>query len=187
MGSGLRRDHEGISMAYDPRVSPVGWYIASYLLRFVELGDAGNDDLERRFLIWENTILVKASSIDEAYDRAVAIGRDATKPYKGGPSPGVDVQWLFEGVSELLPIFDEIGDGCEVMWSKFSRKLKNIRARAHTKAELNRLPRGFKGPGGSRDPLLPLLKDLKDGSLPAQGPEVDYSAAARGASTNCER
>lgn len=38
-------------------VSPVGWYVASYILRFVELDREDKDDLEGRFLTWENTII----------------------------------------------------------------------------------------------------------------------------------
>jgi hypothetical protein len=70
-------------MTYDSDISPVGWYVATYQLRFVELAQAGNEDLERRFLTWENTILVKASQIDVAYDKAVEFGLANTQPYKG--------------------------------------------------------------------------------------------------------
>jgi len=107
--------------------SPVGWYVATYVLRFVELAEPGNDDPENRFLTWENTILVKADDLDSAYDRVVAVAADATRPYKGGPE-GVDVQWIFEGVLELLPVYDEIEDGSEIMWrERVRRKLANIR------------------------------------------------------------
>jgi len=120
-------------MAYDPNLSPVGWYIASYLLRFVELADQRNADPERRFCTWENTTLVKAADLDDAYDKVVALAHSAAKPYKGGPPPSVDVQWIFEGVSELAPIYEEIEDGSELMWAEYTRKLKNIRRRARTK------------------------------------------------------
>jgi hypothetical protein len=153
---GLNNDEWGVTLpevleeerqilSYNPNISPVGWYIGSYLLRFVELEDQGNDNPERRFLTWENTILVKAANLNDAYDKVVAVAQGATKPYKGGRSPGVDVQWVFEGVSELLPIHEEIGDGAEVMWAQYSKKLKNIRKRARTKAQLNHKPRGFVG------------------------------------------
>jgi hypothetical protein len=132
-------------LVYDPNVSPVGWYIASYLLRFTELADQRNDDPERRFCTWENTILVKAADLDEAYDKVVAVAQVAAKPYKGGPPPGVYVQWVFEGVSELLPIYAKIEDGSEVMWAEHTRKLKNIRRRARTKGQFHQKPRGFKG------------------------------------------
>lgn len=132
-------------MSYNPNLSPVGWYIGSYLLRFIELAEEGNSDPERRFCVWENTVLIKAANIDEAYDKVIAVARGQTKPYKGGPPPGVDVQWIFEGVSELLPIYEEIGDGTEVMWTKYSKKLKNIRRSARTKEQFNENPRGFIG------------------------------------------
>jgi hypothetical protein len=116
-------------------ISPVGWYVATYVLRFVELSESGNDDPERKFLTWENTILVKAADLDEAYDKTVSFASKETAPYKGGPE-GVDVQWLFEGVLELLPVYDEIGDGSEIMWAKRSpRKLVNIRKSARGRGQ----------------------------------------------------
>ncbi|WP_282957349.1 hypothetical protein [Methylovulum psychrotolerans] len=37
-------------MTYSKNVAPYGWYVASYLLRFVELDQSGNDDPEKRFI-----------------------------------------------------------------------------------------------------------------------------------------
>lgn len=121
-------------MSNDSDISPVGWYLATYQLRFIELAHTANNDPERRFLIWENTILVKASGIDEAYDKAVTFGLENTSPYKGGPA-GVDVQWVFEGIIDLLPIYEELGDGSEVAWGEYKRALKTIRRRAISKEE----------------------------------------------------
>lgn len=105
-------------------VSPVGWYVASYLLRFVVLGAEGNDDPERRFLSWENTVIVEATDLHEAYDKVVSIGREEIEPYKGGPD-GVPVQWVFEG---MLPIYETLEDGSEIMWAEHHpRKLVNLR------------------------------------------------------------
>jgi hypothetical protein len=58
---------------YGPNLSPVGWYVGSYLLRFIVLSETGNDDPECRFLVWENTVLVKAANLDEAYDKVVTL------------------------------------------------------------------------------------------------------------------
>ena len=114
-------------MAYDKNVSPVDWYVASYMLRFIELEDDFNDDLEHRFTAWENTIIVKASSIEEAFDKAVAIAHSGTTPYKGGVQ-GVPVQWVFEGITMLLPIYEQLEDGAEIIWQEHNpTKLKNIR------------------------------------------------------------
>lgn len=122
-------------MTDSKNISPYGWYVGSYLLRFIELTEEGNDDPERRFVTWENTVLVKAKNLDEAYDKVVKVAMESTEPYKGGPE-GVDVQWVFEGVTDLLPIYEKIGDGAEIMWANHApRKLKNIRKQARGKGE----------------------------------------------------
>ncbi|MBI1424762.1 MAG: DUF4288 domain-containing protein [Gammaproteobacteria bacterium] len=122
-------------MNYDNTKSPVGWYVGTYQLRFIELGQSDNENPEGEFLTWENTVLVKAATLEEAYDKVVATGMKETEPYKGGPN-GVDVQWLFEGVIELLPIFEEIEDGAEIMWAERTKKLKNIQSQSKSKEEL---------------------------------------------------
>lgn len=126
-------------MSYDSDISPVGWYVATYQLRFIELAQTGNEDPERRFLTWENTILVKASQIDEAYDKAVKFGLENTTPYKGGPD-GVEVQWVFEGILDLLPIYEELEDGSELTWAESKRALKTIRRRVISKEDARQNP-----------------------------------------------
>ena len=122
-------------MTLSKNIAPYGWYVGSYLLRFIELAEEGNDDLERRFLTWEITVLVKAIDLDDAYDKIVKIGMENTTPYKGGPK-GIDVQFVFEGVTEILPIYEEIEDGAEIMWASHKpRKLKNLRKSVRRKGE----------------------------------------------------
>ena len=120
---------------YDKNVSPVGWYVCSYLLRFIELDDPRKEDTEAKFLSWENTILIAAQSIDEAYDKTVAFAMSETEPYKGG-SESIDVQWVFEGITDVLPIYEELEDGAEIMWrERTPRKLKNLRCLVRAKNE----------------------------------------------------
>lgn len=126
-------------MSYDSDISPVGWYLATYQLRFIELAQSNNDDLNRRFLTWENTILVRASGMDEAYDKAVEFGVADTQPYKGG-SKGIAVQWVFEGIVGLMPIYEELEDGAEISWAESTRSLKTIRRRAISKEEAHQNP-----------------------------------------------
>jgi hypothetical protein len=115
--------------------SPVGWYVASYLLRFVELGRPDIDDPEAKFLSWENTILVKAADLDEAYEKAASIAKQSSEPYKGGPDE-IDVQWKYEGITQILPIYEELEDGAEIMWAEHSpRKLKNLQKLVGGKGE----------------------------------------------------
>jgi uncharacterized protein DUF4288 len=95
----LRKSAQTRLKRWDKNVSPVGWYVASYVLRFVELSWKHVNDTEERFLAWENTVLVRARNLSHAYDKTVAIAKGNTKPYKGGRE-GVDVQWIFEGITE---------------------------------------------------------------------------------------
>ncbi len=142
-------------------ISPVGWYVGSYLLRFIEVDAKGNDDPEGRFLVWENTVIVRAESFEQAYAKVQAIGEGETAPYQGaGLTPAdweitqaaadrmgvnvdeitdskqkgpVAVQWVFEGISDLLPIYDELADGTEIMWANHNkRKLKTVKRWAKT-------------------------------------------------------
>jgi hypothetical protein len=125
-----------VLVPYDRNRSPIGWYFGSYLLRFVELNLRGNDSLTRRFLSWENTVLVKAKDLDHAFDKVTKIGRGHTAPYKGGPD-GVPVRWIFEGITELLPVYEEIEDGSEIMWTERKpRTLRKLRTMVRSKAAL---------------------------------------------------
>ena len=122
-------------MAYDKNVSPVGWYYGSYLLRFVEMDDAQRNDPERRFLSWENTVIVEAKSLGSAYSKVEKLGKAECKPYRGGPK-GVRVRWEYLGVTELLPIYEELADGAEIAWVKRKpRKLRALKSLVRSKQE----------------------------------------------------
>jgi len=117
-------------------VSPVNWYLGSYLSRFVVIGEKHNSDPERKFATWENTVIVKATGLDEAFDKVEAIGIDHAEPYLGG-DPGVPVQWEYLGITELLPIYEDLVDGAEIMWaSNNPRKLKNLKALVKSKSQI---------------------------------------------------
>ena len=114
-------------MDYDKNISPVGWYLGTYLLRFIELDDLQRDDVEKRFASWENTILVEAKSLDEAYEKVVLVAKQNSKSYRGGQE-GVRVRWEYLGVTELVPIYERLGDGAEIAWAdRAPRKLKSLK------------------------------------------------------------
>ena len=113
-------------MPHDKNKSPVGWYLGSYLLRFIELEDERRHDPNGRFTSWENTVRVQAKTIESAYTKVERIGKQNSKPYRGGPN-GIRVQWEFLGVTEVLPIYEAIADGAEIAWRERSpRKLKSL-------------------------------------------------------------
>jgi len=112
----------------DKNISPVGWYVGTYLARFIEIEDESNSDPEARFATWENTVLVRASTLEEAFEKVEKIGVEHAEPYTGGET-GVPVQWEYVGIIDLLPVYEELEDGSEIMWaSNNPRKLKNIQA-----------------------------------------------------------
>lgn len=126
----------GQAVAHDKNKSPVGWYMGAYLLRFMELRDPNRNVPERRFLSWENTVLVRADSFDEALEKVTAIGKRNATRYLGGED-AVPVKWQYLGVTELLPIYEALEDGSEIAWTEHrGRTLKGLRALVKTKQEL---------------------------------------------------
>ena len=106
--------------------SPYGWWIASYIERF-EFDDEDVSNLQRRCLAWENTILLQAKNREEAYRKAMKRGRRS----EGSPAQinSRSGRWRFEGLTSLLPIYEELRDGVEVLWKEHEnvtvRKLKS--------------------------------------------------------------
>ena len=124
-------------MKIDKNLSPFGWYVGSYLLRFIELNQDGNFDDEKQFLTWENTRLVKANDLNDAFDKLEKLAKEETEPYKGGPG-GVDVQWVYEGITDILPVYDELEHGAELFFSESKRKLKTIKKLVGKKKDFHR-------------------------------------------------
>ena len=120
----------------DKNISPVGWYVGSYLIRFIELNDEGNFDPNKKFTAWENTKLIRANNLEEAFEKLVEMAELECKPYRGG-SEGIPVQWVFEGVTELLPIYEELEDGSEIIYREHKpKKLKDLQMVIRQKHEL---------------------------------------------------
>ena len=64
-----------------------------------------------RVPVWENTRIVQARSREEAYAKIL---RRASKEF---PSATVGGEWRFKGLSFLLPIYDDLEDGAEIVWN----------------------------------------------------------------------
>ena len=116
--------------------SPYGWWIAAYVLRF-EYYDEDKKNPNRRCLAWENTIILKAKDRNEAYRKAVRFGRQASGHEMWQSDSGRKGAWRFEGLTSLLPIYEELEDGAEVMWRKYAnRTVKTIQALAKSRKDL---------------------------------------------------
>lgn len=103
---------------WDNNKSPVGWYVATELLRFVPDGvDA--EDLSKRFLVWENLILIQADDPEIAYRKAME--RRELHEWKS-----VSGQWHFEGLTSLLAVYENFEDGSEIMWVEHKQKTNRV-------------------------------------------------------------
>jgi len=80
--------------------------------------------------VWENLRLVHARNRDQAYRKAVKWSSLEHSTTNGG-------EWRFAGISMLLPVYDEIGDGAEILWQN-ERKLsvKQIKKLVKSKRQL---------------------------------------------------
>jgi Domain of unknown function (DUF4288) len=122
---------------WDKNKSPVGWYVASLLMRF-EWYDEDQDNLDRQCLAWENQVLIKADTPEEAYAKAFKRGQSDA----GGEMWEADNEarkgiWKFEGFTSLLPIYDELEDGSEITWTTHENKsVEKIQSWVKAKEEL---------------------------------------------------
>ena len=67
----------------------------------------------RRCQTWVNSILVQAPSIEQAYDKAIKIGKNNYSiRYKA--ASGRICSWKVLGLSSLVPIFEDIEDGAKI-------------------------------------------------------------------------
>jgi hypothetical protein len=117
--------------------SPHGWWIASYLERFEWKAD-GPAKSHQRCLAYENTVLIRAKNRELAYQKARGIRKDyPAKWLFYGQPPGQPGRWVFEGVSSLLPIYEELVDGAEILWRVHPRKrIGTIRSLVKKKPQL---------------------------------------------------
>ena len=102
----------------DKNRSPVGWYVATYVERFA-FADENDANPRRRCRAWKNAILVRARTPEEAYRRALGIATaNADCPWTN--HRGVSGKLVFEGFTNLVPLYDALEDGAELAWWDFS-------------------------------------------------------------------
>jgi len=92
-----------------------------------------------RCLFWENTVILKAKDREVAFRKATALAKsNATGTWELlGDPPGRLGRWIFEGITSLLPIYEPLQDGAEVLWSEYKNKtLGVLRRRIKSKATL---------------------------------------------------
>lgn len=81
------------------------WYLAELVMKITVAGDPRN-------VVHQNLVLVRASSSDEAYEKALQFGKNGEVSYDN--PAGKAVQIRFEGISDLTEIYEDLEDGAEL-------------------------------------------------------------------------
>lgn len=92
------------------------WYIVEIIEKYEPVDRNEEKDL-RRVTTWGNHHLIKADLPEKAFDKAVKIGKE--KNYKFINSDEIEMESIFVGIGELLPIYEDIEDGAELMWNDY--------------------------------------------------------------------
>lgn len=115
--------------------SPHGWWIAVLIERY-EHFDEDVTNSNRRCTCWRNTIIIKARDRNEAYRKAVAQGK-LGEGTVCGLEHDRQGHWVFEGLSSLLPIYEKLEDGAEILWEENKNMaVKTVKALVRDKKEL---------------------------------------------------
>jgi hypothetical protein len=85
------------------------WYLADIVEEIRVEGD-------RRNVVHINLILVRADSPDEAYEKAMALGKQGNTKYKNPEGRAVTIR--FRGLKDLNVIHDELEHGSEITFSR---------------------------------------------------------------------
>ncbi len=100
------------------------WYIAEIIEKCEPVNRNEAQEL-RRVKTWGNFHIIKAETPKKAYEKAVKIGKEAE--YKFTNSDNLEMEWIFIGIGNLIPIYEDIEDGSEIMWENYG-DISNRRA-----------------------------------------------------------
>ena len=92
------------------------WYIVEIIEKCEPVKRNEKQEL-RRVITWGNHHLIKADSPEMAFDKAVKLGKESE--YKFINTDKIEMEWIFVGIGDLLPIYEDIEDGAELMWRDY--------------------------------------------------------------------
>ncbi|MGA3334571.1 MAG: DUF4288 domain-containing protein [Terracidiphilus sp.] len=81
------------------------WYLAELVMKITVADDPRN-------VVHQDLTLIRASSADEAYEKATKFGKDGETEYWN--PDGKAVQISFQGISDLTEVYEDLEDGAEL-------------------------------------------------------------------------
>jgi hypothetical protein len=111
--------------------SPSGWWFFREVQQWVSFRQT-KLTAKSCCLVWENTRIIRAKDRDEAFEKAMRLGRD------GDRAKTAAGEWRFAGISQLLPVYDDLEDGAEILWDSRGRiPVSAIRRLVKSKRQLS--------------------------------------------------
>jgi len=97
--------------------SPFGWWVATIIERF-QFDDEDLGNMRRRCRAFSNVVILKADDREQAYLKAMEYGNGGIENKSDwSDDKGRKGRWIFEGLSSLMPIYEEFDpDGTEIMF-----------------------------------------------------------------------
>ena len=110
------------------------WFLVEIIEKYEPIDTDKTQEL-RRVTTWGNYHLINAETPSKAYDKAVKIGKMSN--YKFTNSDKMKMKSEFLGIGDLLPIYEDLEDGAEIMWHDYgSISAKRSDRIAKTKKEI---------------------------------------------------
>jgi hypothetical protein len=100
------------------------WYISHEIL----CAEPYDQETDEPLTVWENLILIRANSPEEAYEKANQHGRDSEEEIRIDEKKG---RHRFVGLKDLVLIYDDLEDGAELEWHEM--ELTRAQAKELTK------------------------------------------------------
>lgn len=92
------------------------WFMVEIIDR-LEPAKVDRKDSKRQCTVWGNWHLIKARNAEKAFEKAEKLGRSFS--YNFINSDKQEMCWEYVGIGDLLPIYEDIEDKVELMWTDF--------------------------------------------------------------------
>ena len=111
------------------------WFLVD-VVEIAEFPEKSNTNPNRRCLTWVNTLLIRAYTSEQAYEKALATAKKKY-PQTYTNSNGDRVQWVVLGLSSMREIQEELKDGIEIDWvNRGHISFKHAQSLVKTKEQL---------------------------------------------------
>jgi Domain of unknown function (DUF4288) len=122
----------------DKIINTGNWFLVEIIER-CEPVDTDFTKPLRRCTVWGNMHLIRASSPQKAFDKAEKLGKEGNYTFRNVDK--LDMKWEFVGIGDILPIYEDIEDKAELMWTDYGfisakRSERFVRTKAEIMAEI---------------------------------------------------